>query len=67
MPRKLFYKDIPHGGLYQATVPFLLFQPDARQREGRCGGGKLNKTFKNKILAGISSTQITKWIGILFC
>lgn len=45
---KLFCRDIPHGGICQATVPFLLVQLDARRWEERCGGGKLNKTFKNQ-------------------
>lgn len=63
----LFDKDIPHGSICQATVPFLLVQPAAGRWEERCGGGKLNKTFKNKILAGTSTAQITKQIGILFC
>lgn len=55
------------GRPVQATVPFLLAQPDARRWEERRGGGELNKTFKNKILAGTSPAQITKGIGILFC
>lgn len=62
-----FHKDTPCNSIRQATVPFLLVLPGARQWEERCGGGKLNKTFKNKILAGPSTAQITKWIGISFC
>lgn len=67
MPWKLIYKDIAHGSICRATVPSLLVLQDAKQWEERRGGGKLNKTFKNKILAGTSTAQITKRIGILFC
>lgn len=68
MPQKPFYKDRPCGSICQAYCPLFFLSSLILGSEKRgAGGGKLNKTFTNKILAGTSTAQITKRIGILFC